>query len=80
MAKPTDANVIGLVFSTWDDTYVACTTPEEVGPAADAVVADGGKPVLFHRSGHGRPDVVNVASGPGTRVQAHTIHGGVNLR
>lgn len=79
MAKATDPETIAVVFNS-DGSYVACTTPEEVLAAADAVVAARGKPVLFHRTGHGRSaDVVNINHGGTGGVQARDIHGGVRL-
>lgn len=79
MAKPTDSDVIALIFGSSDGSYVVCTTPDELIAAADAVVQAGGTPIAFHRTGHHRPDVVNINHG-GSGVQARDIHGGVNLR
>jgi hypothetical protein len=76
MATPTDPDVIALIFGSSDGSYVVCTTPEEVLAAADAVSAAGGTPVLFHRSGCGRPADVSYS---GARVHARDIHGRVRF-
>lgn len=79
MATPTDPGVIALVFGT-GDSYTVCVTPDELVAAAQAVLDEGGSPIVFHRTGHHRPDVVNISHGGTGGIQARDIHGGVNLR